>query len=120
MAMRGNGSLYLRGTTWWMKFYRDGRPVSMSCKTESRDQAATKLRKELRKSDDEFTEPRYKRVTVGDLVGNLLEDLYSEGFNLLFRGLAALCCQFIKIRKEILERPIGYIKVVELLARLLG
>ena len=46
MAMRGNGSLYLRGTTWWMKFYRDGRPVCMSCKTESRDQAATKLRKE--------------------------------------------------------------------------
>jgi len=81
MAMRGNGSLYLRGTTWWMKFYRDGRPVSMSCKTESRDQAATKLRKELRKSDDEFTEPRYKRVTVGDLVGNLLQNYDANGLN---------------------------------------
>ena len=57
---------------------------------------------------------------MGDLVGKLLGDLYSEGFNLLFRGLAALCCQSVKIRKEILERLIGYIKVVELLARLLG
>ena len=70
--MRGNGSLYLRGTTWWMKFYRDGRPVCMSCKTASRDQAAAKLRKEIRKSDEEFTEPRFKRTTIDDLVVNLL------------------------------------------------
>ena len=28
---------------------------------------------------------------VGNLVGKLLGDLYSEGFNLLFGGLAAFC-----------------------------
>lgn len=64
-----------------MKFYRDGRPVCMSCKTESQDQAATKLRKEIRKSDEEFTEPRFKRTTVGDLVANLLSYYEANGLD---------------------------------------
>jgi integrase len=56
-----------------MSFYRDGRQVLMSCKTESEHQARIKLRKMLRMQDDEFSEPRFRRVTVGELVNNLLD-----------------------------------------------
>jgi integrase len=56
-----------------MSFYRDGRQVLMSCKTESETVARQKLRKVLRMSDDEFSEPRFRRVTVGELVSNLLD-----------------------------------------------
>lgn len=66
--MHGDGSLYLRGKTWWMKFYRDGRPITKSCKTSSQDTAKRKLQAEMRKRDDELLEPRHARVTIEDLV----------------------------------------------------
>jgi integrase len=71
--MRGDGSIYKRGNIWWMSFYRDGRQVLMSCKTESEHQARIKLRNVMRMQDDEFAEPRYRRVTVGELITNLLD-----------------------------------------------
>jgi integrase len=64
----GDGTIYKRGKIYWMKFYRDNQPVSMSCKTESKDVARTKLRAEMRKSNDEFISARHKRVTVSDLI----------------------------------------------------
>lgn len=64
----GDGCLYKRGDIYWAKIYRDGRPVCISLKTKSEYIAGQKLRKEVRKNDDDFVEPRHKRVTVGDLV----------------------------------------------------
>jgi integrase len=70
--MNGDGSVYLRGAIWWMKYYRNGRAICMSCKTRSEDLARRKLKSEMRKRDDELAEPRFARVTVGDLVRDVL------------------------------------------------
>jgi integrase len=77
--MRGDGSVYKRGNIWWMSFYRDGRQVLMSCKTESEQIARAKLRKVMRMSDDEFSEPKFRRVTIGELVTGLLEHYDTQG-----------------------------------------
>lgn len=68
---RTNGSIFLRGNVWWIKFYRDGKAVSMSCKGMTEAQAGLKLKAELRKSDEEFLAPRERRVTITELMENL-------------------------------------------------
>jgi hypothetical protein len=77
--MRGDGSVYKRGNIWWMSFYRDGRQVLMSCKTESEQIARAKLRKVMRMSDDEFSEPKFRRVTIGELIQNVLDHYEMSG-----------------------------------------
>lgn len=47
------GSLYLRGKTWWMKIYIDGRPVQKSTGTTKKMVAKEVLKAEERKLDDE-------------------------------------------------------------------
>jgi integrase len=79
--MRGDGSIYRRGNIWWIKFYRDGKQVFMSCKGLTEDQARIKLRRELRKSDEEFVEPRTKRVTIADLMENLFTHYEANGLD---------------------------------------
>lgn len=77
--MQGTGSIYKRGSTYWAQFYRDGKRVQMSLKTDDEKIAEKKLQLELRKNDDEFTEPKHKRVTIAQLVADLFADLEARG-----------------------------------------
>ena len=40
---RGEGSLWLRGRTWWIAYYQSGRKVQMSAETRHRRVAQTLL-----------------------------------------------------------------------------
>lgn len=44
------GSVYLRGKTYWIKFYRDGKPVRESAKTEKASEAKDLLKQRLGES----------------------------------------------------------------------
>ncbi len=69
MGKRGFGHEYLRGKTWWIKFYRDGGPFYDCAKTESRDKARDLLKQRLAEKDT----ARLAHTTVGDFLDDLLE-----------------------------------------------
>ena len=62
-----------------MKFYRHGKAVQMSCKTDNPNVARKKLQAEMRKTDDQIVEPRYKKVTVADLFADACLHWTAEG-----------------------------------------
>lgn len=68
---KGDGSVYLRGKVWYIKFYRDRQQIVMSCPRLTEAQARDRLKAELRKSDEEFQGPREKRVTISELIDDL-------------------------------------------------
>jgi hypothetical protein len=70
---RGDGTVYLRGNVWWIKFHRDRKPICLSCAGLTEDQARTKLRNEIQRNRDGLTEPIHARVTIAELVEDLLE-----------------------------------------------
>jgi integrase len=77
--MKGDGTVYLRGKVWWIRYYRDGKPVSVSCGGLTEAQARTKLKKAIRQSDADFIEPSLKRVTIADLIDDLMRDYKVRG-----------------------------------------
>src|SRR5436309_3630381 len=71
--MRGDGSIYLRGDVWWMRFYRSGKPYSESAQPTVKTEARTKLRARVQESrSDKFVPPPIDRITISDLVQDLL------------------------------------------------
>lgn len=76
---KGDGSVYLRGRVWYIRYWRDGQPVTISCPGLTEAQARTKLKHELRKSDEQFIGPREKRTTIAELVKDLQTDYESRG-----------------------------------------
>ena len=61
--MRGDGSVYLRGDVWWMRFYRNGKPYSESAQTTVKTEARTKLRARVQESrSDKFVPPQIDRI----------------------------------------------------------
>src|SRR4051812_46303662 len=111
---RGDGSVYLRGSIWWIKFHRDGKPICLSCAGLTEEQARTKLRNEIQRNREGFTEPIHARVTVAELVEDLLEHydeqrkdqvrrhahrLWEKHLKEFFGGMKA--CQFdTEVQKE--------------------
>lgn len=70
----GSGSIYKRGTTWWVKVRVDGRPVYQS--SESTKKAdAIKLRDQLlaKRARGEITGGSPDRVLIGELLDDLLK-----------------------------------------------
>jgi integrase len=71
--LRGDGSIYLRGRTWWATYYANGERQRESLKTEDEDLARKKLRKLLRGVvAGEVPTVAQRRATVGDLLDDLL------------------------------------------------
>lgn len=69
------GSLYLRGKTWWAKYYEDGRPVRRSCGTEVKRAAKTMLDEWGGKvARGELTHPAAARLRFEDLKAALTLD----------------------------------------------
>src|SRR5215831_5728120 len=48
--MYGDGSIYRRGRTWWLRFWRDGKQIRMSAETCIQGEARQRLREELKNS----------------------------------------------------------------------
>jgi integrase len=76
----GRGSLYRRGTTWWIKYYANGRPYRESTKTDSFTEAKRLL--VLRLADaarGHAPDPRMRKLTVGDLLALVGDDYQING-----------------------------------------
>jgi integrase len=72
--MRGDGSIFLRGSTYWIKFSVGGRPFSMSTGTSNKTEAKYKLRAEVEKArGPQWLDPQQRKVTIGELVVDLFQ-----------------------------------------------
>lgn len=71
--MKGMGSLYLRGKTWWMTFNRNGKQFRVSSGTDNKSIAKGKLKLEIQKAmSSSFIPPDKRKITIADLVTDLL------------------------------------------------
>jgi integrase len=68
MRERGTGSLRLRGTIWWLRYFHNGKLVEESSKTSDEAEARKLLRKKLKAADTVlFVAPSAQKVTFEDL-----------------------------------------------------
>jgi integrase len=102
----GDGTVYLRGKVWYIRYWRDNQPVTISCPGLTEAQARTKLKHEQRKSDDNYLGPREKRTTIAELVKDLRADYES-------RGRADLSTYTERRWKLHLEEPFGKMRAHE-------
>ena len=74
------GSLYQRGTIWWVKYYRNGRPIRESTGTDKETEAKRFLK--LREGDvasGRLIIPRVEKVKFEDLAEDYLNDYRANG-----------------------------------------
>ena len=104
---RGSGHIYRRGKRWWIAYYRDGTLHRESAGT-SEEQAGKRLKAIMRQSDDAFLPPRVRRLTVGDLLDDLVTHLKVKGIASLAKVLShvkPLRDTFGAIRAMALDTP---------------
>lgn len=78
--MRGDGSLFRRGSVWWMKFYREGRAFRLPCHTTNKTVAGNMLREEVQKSRGlTWLAPDKRDVSIGELVNDLFAWYRAQG-----------------------------------------
>lgn len=67
MRAQSGGSLYRRGGIWWVKYYRDGRPIRQSTGETLEKPARAFLAKRMGAIAEGMPEnPRADRIRVGD------------------------------------------------------
>ena len=82
---RGEGSLYLRGSTWWVCVYANGKQVRESTQTSDEERAKKFLRHKLKEvgalelAGKPLITSRDRRKTVSDLIDALKTDLEIRG-----------------------------------------
>jgi integrase len=83
---RGEGSVYKRGSTWWIAFHVNGRLQRESAKTEDEQKAFKTLRARLKEAhvteldpSKPFLSQRDRRRTIADLLDALEADLKIRG-----------------------------------------
>jgi integrase len=79
---RGTGSIFqLKGrSTWWVKFYRNGRAIRESSgSAKIRDAEKLLARRLAEVSQGTFIEPRDRKITVDQLYSALLDDYRNNG-----------------------------------------
>ncbi len=88
MRRRGDGRLLLRGKTWWMQFYVDGRQHRESTKAADRERAEKVLRARLKEvhaheldPTRSFVSQHDRRRTVADLMDALKTDFEIRGMD---------------------------------------
>jgi integrase len=83
--MRGNGRIYLRGKTWWVRYYHKGSEIRESAKTSDERAARRLLKARLddvavdRRGLQKFTTPEMRKFTVHDLLEALRADYTQLG-----------------------------------------
>src|SRR5439155_10921103 len=71
--VRGTGSLYLRGGTFWIKYHRFGKSYRESAHTDDQAKAGKFLKFRLAQlANQTFVGPRMERVTVAELAEDYL------------------------------------------------
>ena len=77
---RGEGSLYLRGTTWWVAYHVHGRLVRESAKTVKQSEAVKYLRRRLGEVGvGKYVGLDAERVTFEDLMALVRTDYTNKG-----------------------------------------
>jgi integrase len=77
---RGTGSLRLRGSIWWIRYFHNGKLVEESSKTSDEQQAKKLLRRKLKAADTVlFVEPQARRVMFEDLCDLIRRDYARKG-----------------------------------------
>ena len=76
----GMGSLYQRGSIWWLKFYRNGRPIRESSHSTDIEAAKRLLKKRAGQiADGKTITPRADRVKVAELLTDWITTMKIEG-----------------------------------------
>jgi hypothetical protein len=101
--MRGDGTVYKRGTRWWISYWRFGRNHRESGgRTEA--EARRRLRRRLGEiATGQFVGPEQERVTVGHVLEAYLEN----------RKLAGRCSPNITQRCAVLRDAFGVWRAAE-------
>lgn len=102
---RGMGNVYLRGSTWWIVFFRDGVRHRESSKSARKEDAEDLLKQRLGQSVTGSL-PAPRKTTVGDLLDLVLEDYITNERKSLYDT---------KLRIDAQVRPeFGSIRVADL------
>ncbi len=83
------GSLYRRGTIWWVKYYRNGRPIRETTGTDKETEAKRFLK--LREGDvasGRLIIPRVERIRFEELAQDYLNDYRANGRRTLRKAKA--------------------------------
>jgi len=74
------GAIYLRGSTYWIKYYNNGRPIRESARTASESAAKKVLRdREGRMAIGAPILPKVQKTTVDELLADLLAHYQTTG-----------------------------------------
>ena len=80
MAKWGQGTVYKRGKTYWIKYYQNGKPYYESAKSDKYADAARLLSKRLADiTDGKQAGLRLDKVMLAELVQNLKDDYNLKG-----------------------------------------
>jgi len=88
---KGDGSLFMRGRLWWLKYSDNGRPVYESSKSEKKTEAQRLLRYRLGQIGQGLNPGvSYDRTTYSDIKPLILSDYDLQGLKSKDRILSAL------------------------------
>src|SRR5208282_544581 len=83
--VRGDGCVYVRGTTYWVAFYRNGKLIRESAKTSDHDKALNHLRKCTKAAAKaegaglDYMTSKSRKRTISELVAALRTHFEIEG-----------------------------------------
>lgn len=79
MSDRGGGRVYQRGSRWWIEYWHRGKQFREpgGRTKEAADKMRRKRLKEI--AGDTFIGPQQERVTVGELLDELMTHLRTKG-----------------------------------------
>src|SRR5215813_8544416 len=74
-SKKGIGSVFQRGTVWWVKYYRNGKPYRETSGSEKESEARKLLKRRLGEIVlGRFVGPDAERVTIRELAEQFLND----------------------------------------------
>lgn len=77
---RGTGSIYKRGETYWIQYYRNGKPYRESSRSTKEGDANKLLKRKLGEiAVGRFIEPQAEKITLKQLTDDLLNDYRVNG-----------------------------------------
>lgn len=79
--MRGDGTIYKRGNIFWLRYYRNGKLITLSSGTDNERKARASLKKEVHysRSQQRWLYPAQRSVTTEKIVLKLLDHYRAIG-----------------------------------------
>jgi hypothetical protein len=78
--LRGHGTVYQRGNTWWIQYCKNGKSYRESSRSLARQKAVNLLKKRLGESSrGKVIGPIAEKVTLDEMTKNLLADYQLVG-----------------------------------------